>query len=89
MSDSSSKSQPRLKERLESLCVEMIDRGILFLEAREQFERCFITEVLQRHDGNVVRAACHLGIHRNTLAKRLAYFRRSRQSAVGSRQQKR
>lgn len=34
MSDSSTKQQPRLKERLENLCVEMIDKGILFLEAK-------------------------------------------------------
>ncbi len=78
MSDSQSKPQPRFKERLESLCVEMIDRGILFLEAREQFERCFITEILQRCDGNLVRAAAHLGIHRNTLAKRMNHFKKKK-----------
>ena len=81
MSDSLSKSQPRFKERLESLCMEMIDKGILFLEAREQFERCFITEVLQRCDGNLIRAAGHLGIHRNTLAKRVNHFKEKRTPA--------
>jgi DNA-binding protein Fis len=80
MIDTASKQQPRLKERLESLCVEMIDKGILYLEAREQFERCFICEVFQRCDGNLVRAAALLGIHRNTLAKRINHYkRRSRQ----------
>lgn len=80
MSDSSSKQQPRLKEKLENLCLEMIDRGILFLEAKEKFERCFISEVVRRFDGNLVRASAHLGIHRNTLSKRISqYNKRSRQ----------
>ena len=88
MSDSSAKQQPRLKERLENLCVEMIDKGILFSEAREQFERCFICEVVRRFGGNLVRASTHLGIHRNTLSKRISqYNKRSRQRAASSRQQ--
>ncbi|HYK91441.1 MAG TPA: helix-turn-helix domain-containing protein [Acidobacteriota bacterium] len=89
MSDSPAKAQPRLKEKLENLCVEMIDRGILFLEAREHFERCFITEILQRYDGNLVRAAGRLGIHRNTLAKRMNHFNKAagrRQRAAGKKQ---
>ncbi len=78
MSDTSSKSQPRLKDRLEALCTEMIDKGIFFPEAMEQFEKCFILEVVARHDGNLLRAAERLKIHRNTLAKRLTHFRRKK-----------
>jgi transcriptional regulator with PAS, ATPase and Fis domain len=54
------------------MCVEMIDKGILFSEATEQFENCFIAEVLKRHKGHLQNAAKALGIHRNTLAKRIA-----------------
>ena len=75
MSDTSSKSQPRLKDRLEALCTEMIDKGIFFAEAMEQFEKCFILEVVSRHDGSLLRAAERLKIHRNTLAKRLSRFK--------------
>lgn len=75
MTDTTSKSQPRLKDRLEALCAEMIDRGIFFPEAMEQFEKCFILEVVNRHDGNLLRAAERLKIHRNTLAKRLSRFK--------------
>jgi len=75
MSDTSSKSQPRLKDRLEALCTEMIDKGIFFTEAMEQFQKCFILEVVRRHDGNLLRAAERLRIHRNTLSKRLARFK--------------
>ncbi|NLT66102.1 MAG: hypothetical protein GXX84_05810 [Acidobacteria bacterium] len=71
MTDSKPKPQLRLKERMELLCVEMVEKGILFSEAMDQFERCFITEVLRRNNGNLIRTAAILGIHRNTLAKKV------------------
>lgn len=75
MSDSP-KEPLRLKDRVDALCVEMIDRGILFPEAMGQFEKSFINEVLRRCDGNLLRASEELSIHRNTLAKRLARFKK-------------
>ena len=78
MSDSAAKAPLRLKERLETLCTEMIDRGILFSEAVSQFERCFITECVRRSDGNLTRAAAELGVHRNTLAKRIQSYKPKR-----------
>jgi DNA-binding protein Fis len=71
MSDPEIKPQLRLKERLEILCKEMIDKGILYSEAMEQFELCFIAEVLRKNDGNLLRSASRLGIHRNTLSKKV------------------
>jgi DNA-binding NtrC family response regulator len=71
MSEPEIKPQLRLKERLEILCKEMIDKGILYSEAMEQFERCFIAEVLRKNDGNLLRTASRLGIHRNTLSKKV------------------
>ena len=75
MSDSTPKGPLRLKDRIETLCAEMIDRGILFGEAVEQFEKCFITEIVRRNSGSISEAAEKLGIHRNTLTKRLASYR--------------
>lgn len=63
--------QPRLKERLETLCRDMVEKGILFSEAMEHFERCFIMEVMRKNGGNLTRAAASLGIHRNTLSKKV------------------
>ena len=63
--------KPGLKERLETLCRDMIDKGILFSEAMEHFERCFILEVMQKNGGNLTRAAASMGIHRNTLSKKI------------------
>jgi len=75
MSESSSKPLARLKDRIEAICVEMIDRGILFSEAQEQFEKCFVGEVVRRNLGNLTNASAKLGIHRNTLAKRMNNYR--------------
>ena len=75
MKETTAKVQLRLKDRLENICVEMIDKGILFTEAVDQFENCFIAEVVKRNQGHLMRTAEHLGIHRNTLAKRLVQYK--------------
>ena len=74
MTDQARKEPARLKDRMESLSTEMIDRGIFFSEAVSQFEKGFILEVLRRNNGNILRTAGELGIHRNTLSKRLAHY---------------
>ena len=60
-----------MRERLERLIDEMVERGILFDDAVGAFERTFITKVLDRADGNVTAAARELRIHRNTLARKM------------------
>jgi DNA-binding NtrC family response regulator len=75
MREPTAKLQPRLKDRLENICIEMIDKGILFTEAVEQFENCFIAEVVKRNQGHLMRTAESLGIHRNTLTKRLLQYK--------------
>ena len=64
-----------MKQELESLVTEMVDRGILFDEARREFEKRFIARVLQRHRGNLSRAAKDLRIHRNTLGKKISEYK--------------
>jgi len=64
-----------VKQELESLVTEMVDRGILFDEARREFEKRFIARVLQRHRGNLSRAAKDLRIHRNTLGKKISEYK--------------
>jgi Fis family transcriptional regulator len=60
-----------VKQQLEALVTEMVDRGILFAEAKREFEKKFISKVLQQHRGNLSRAAKDLRIHRNTLGKKI------------------
>jgi transcriptional regulator with PAS, ATPase and Fis domain len=64
-----------VKQQLDSLISEMVERGILFPEARREFEKRFIARVLQRHRGNLSKAAKDLRIHRNTLGKKIEEFK--------------
>ena len=64
-----------MKQQLEALVAEMIDKGILFSDARREFEKRFIARVLQRHGGNMTRAARDLRIHRNTLGKKVEEYK--------------
>jgi DNA-binding NtrC family response regulator len=67
-----------VKEQLEQLVQQMLDRGIRFEDARREFERCFIDRALVRSSGNVCRAAELLGVHRNTLARKVGEYRLAR-----------
>jgi DNA-binding NtrC family response regulator len=82
MSETAVKRPLRLKERMEILCTEMIEKGILFSEATEQFEKCFIAEVMRRNDGNLIRTAASLGIHRNTLSKKVKQLGKNHKPAA-------
>ena len=64
-----------MKQELDALIVEMVDRGIRFSEAKREFEKRFIARVVQRHRGNLSRAARDLRIHRNTLGKKIAEYK--------------
>jgi DNA-binding NtrC family response regulator len=60
-----------VKAALESLVQQMVEKGILFDEARTEFERNFIKHVLDRCSGNRSRVASALGMHRNTLTRKM------------------
>jgi len=64
-----------VKDQLEGLVSQMVDRGILFDEAVGEFEKRFIKRTLERADGNQCRAAKMLGIHRNTLSRKIGEYR--------------
>jgi DNA-binding NtrC family response regulator len=61
-----------MSERLENLIEEMVERGVRFDDAAREFEKRFIARVLGRCDGSLTKAAEALGIHRNTLSRKLA-----------------
>ena len=64
-----------MKDQLEALIGQMVERGILFDEAVREFEKKFIKRVLDRADGNQSRAARLLGIHRNTLSRKIGVYK--------------
>jgi transcriptional regulator with PAS, ATPase and Fis domain len=53
----------------------MVERGILLEEAVNEFEKKFIKRVLERANGNQSRAAKVLGIHRNTLSRKVDTYK--------------
>jgi Fis family transcriptional regulator len=64
-----------VKDQLEGLVSQMVERGILFDEAIGEFEKRFIKGVLDRVEGNQSRAAEMLGIHRNTLSRKIMEYK--------------
>lgn len=67
-----------VKDQLEALIGQLADRGILLEEAVAEFERRFIKHVMDSEEGNQSRAARTLGIHRNTLGRKLEEYKLDR-----------
>jgi DNA-binding NtrC family response regulator len=65
---------PQLKEQLERIVDEMVNRGVRFEDAQREFEKRFIARVLAKFDGNLCDAADLLGMHRNTLSRKLSEY---------------
>jgi DNA-binding NtrC family response regulator len=67
-----------VRDQLEKLVQEMLERGVLYDDARREFEKVFLTRALQRTQGSVGDAAELLGLHRNTVARKMAEYRLKR-----------
>ena len=65
----------QMRARLEALIDEMLDGQIMLDEAVAEFEKLYIQKALSRHKEHLSRTATTLGIHRNTLSKRVAAYR--------------
>lgn len=72
-----------MKEQLDELIDEMLTKGILYDDAKREIERRFISRALARSGGNLGRAAGLLGIHRNTLTRKITTYRLKRLTKVG------
>ena len=64
-----------MRDQLDKLVQEMLDKGILYDDARREFEKVFIARALQRSKGSVGDAADLLGLHRNTVARKMTEYR--------------
>ena len=64
-----------ISDRLERLVEEMVDRGVQFDDAVKEFEKRFIARVLGKQDGSLSKTADALGIHRNTLTRKMGEYR--------------
>ena len=68
----------QMRSRLEALIDEMLDGQIRLDEALSEFERLYIQKALQRNGEHLSHTAKVLGIHRNTLSKRVADYQKER-----------
>ena len=60
-----------MRDELRRLVNEMVRNGLPLDLAKREFERTYLEEVLRVHQGNQSAAARQLGMHRNTLSKKL------------------
>ncbi len=64
----------QIRTRMENLIDEMLDGQILLNEAMSEFEKLYIQKALMRNDKHLSKTADALGIHRNTLSKRVTTY---------------
>jgi hypothetical protein len=64
-----------MRSQLEELIEQMLNGNIMLDEALNEFEKLYIQKALARHKDHLSRTANVLGIHRNTLAKKVAVYK--------------
>ena len=69
-----------ISDRLEKLVEEMVDRGVQFDDAVREFEKRFIARVLGSCEDSLTKTADTLGIHRNTLTRKMGEYRIKRRA---------
>jgi DNA-binding NtrC family response regulator len=67
-----------ISDRLDKLVEEMVDKGVRYEDAVHEFEKRFISKVLGCCEGSLTRAADTLGIHRNTLTRKMGEYKLKR-----------
>ena len=69
-----------ISDKLEKLVEEMVDKGVQFEDAVHEFEKRFIARVLGHCEGSLTKTAEALGIHRNTLSRKMDEYRIKRRT---------
>ena len=67
---------------MDRLVAEMLDKGVHYEDARREFEKVFLTRALQRSNGCVGDAAELLGIHRNTVTRKMTEYKIKRSGSA-------
>ncbi|HUV14382.1 MAG TPA: helix-turn-helix domain-containing protein [Acidobacteriota bacterium] len=63
-----------IRQMLGEVIDEMLDKGIYWPEFSSQLEKLYIMSALSKTNGSVYKAAELMGIHRNTLSKRIQEY---------------
>ena len=69
-----------ISERLQRLVDEMVEKGVHFEDAVHEFEKRFIARVLSQCDGSLTKTSDALGMHRNTLTRKIETYKIKRRS---------
>jgi DNA-binding NtrC family response regulator len=64
-----------VRDHLERLVSDMLDKGVHYEDVRRELEKLSISRALQRTRGSLGDAAELLGLHRNTIARKIAEYR--------------
>jgi len=70
-----------VKSIMERLIAQMVTAGIFMPDAVAEFEKQYIRKVLEYSQGNRSQAAKALGIHRNTLGRKVEEYKLARDGA--------
>src|SRR5712691_8116691 len=62
------------EEQLDALIHQLVEKGVRYDVAAQDFEKKYIGRVLERSKGNQSRAARLLGMHRNTLSRKISEY---------------
>ena len=65
----------QIRPRLEAVIDDMLDGHILLEEALKEFEKLYIEKAYSRNKKRISHTAEALGIHRNTISKRVNAYR--------------
>ena len=65
----------QIRPRLEAVIDDMLDGHIMLDEALEEFEKLYIQKAYDRNKKRISHTAAALGIHRNTISKRVHTYR--------------
>ena len=63
-----------MKDRFDALVEHLLDGGLFLQQAIEILEKSMIQGALERSKGNQCAAAKQLGIHRNTLQRKMVEY---------------
>jgi DNA-binding protein Fis len=63
-----------VKDQMETLIAQLVESGVFFTDAVSEFEKRFIRKVLDSYKGNQSQSAKALGIHRNTLGRKMEEY---------------
>ena len=62
---------PTIRNMLEQVVDQVVGKGLYWAEVSAEFEKLFILRALKLSSGNIIRAAELMGVHRNTLSKKI------------------